>query len=140
MSEAQANLAANLGAFIDTLAASPVKNDFRIGVTNTSVEEYTVSATAGRSYPAGPSAGVPYPAGALVAIKTDASGNAIPGAFNYDLSLYPQTAGWGGNRILSKGSPTLAADFKANVHVGLNGTGKEQPFRAARLALSDRLL
>src|SRR5437870_2132665 len=77
MSEEQANLAANLGAFIDTLVASPVKNDFRIGVTNTSVEEFVVSPTAGRSYTAGPSAGVPYPAGALVAIKKDTSGNAI---------------------------------------------------------------
>src|SRR3954470_7311470 len=65
MTEEQANLAANLGAFIDTLAASPVKNDFRIGVTNTSVEDFTVTATTGRSYPAGPAAGVPYPAGAL---------------------------------------------------------------------------
>ena len=140
MSEEQANLAANLGAFIDTLAASPVKNEFRIGVTNTSVEEFTVTATTGKSYAAGPSAGVPYPAGALVAIKTDASGNAIPGTLIYDPSLYAQTGGWGGNRILDKGSPTLVADFKANVRVGLNGSGKEQPFRAARLALSDRLL
>jgi hypothetical protein len=140
MSEEQANLAANLDAFVSTLVASPVQNDFRIGITNTSVEEFTVTATTGKSYTAGPSAGVPYPAGALVAIKKDAAGNAIPGALIYDASLYAQTAGWGGNRILDKGSPTLAADFNANVHMGLNGSGKEQPFRAARLALSDRLL
>ena len=140
MSEEQANLAANLDAFIDTLVASPVQNDFRIGVTNTSVDDFTVTATAGRSYPSGPSTGVPYPAGALVAVQTDRNGNAIPGALVYDTTLYAQTAGWGGNRILDKGSPTLAADFKANVRVGLDGTGKEQPFRAARLALSDRLL
>src|SRR6184192_4100656 len=67
MSEEQANLAANLGAFIDTLAASPVQNNFRIGVTNTSVEEFT----GGKSYTAGPSKNVPYPAGALVAIRID---------------------------------------------------------------------
>jgi len=140
MSEEQANLAANLDAFIDTLAASPVENDFRIGVTNSSVEEFTVTATAGKSYTAGPAVGVPYPAGALVAIKSDRNGNAISGALNYDASLFPRTSGWGGNRILAKGSPTLATDFKANVRVGLNGSGKEQPFRAARLALSDRLL
>ena len=30
-------------------------------------------------------------------------------------------------------------DFKANVRVGAYGSGKEQPFRAARLALSDRM-
>ncbi|HEY5677089.1 MAG TPA: hypothetical protein VIR81_09895, partial [Myxococcales bacterium] len=55
MSEEQANLAANLDAFIDTLAASPVQNDFRIGVTNSSVEEFN----GGTSYAAGPSRGVP---------------------------------------------------------------------------------
>ena len=53
MSEEQANLAANLDAFVDTLVASPVQNDFRIGVTNSSVEEFT----GGKSYTAGPSAG-----------------------------------------------------------------------------------
>jgi len=132
MSEEQANLATNLDAFIDTLVASPVQNDFRIGVTNTSVEEFN----GGKSYTAGPSNGVPFPAGALVAIKSAT----MPGAFIYDPVLYAQTGGWGGNRILNRGSPTLAADFKVNVHVGLDGSGKEQPFRAARLALSDRLL
>jgi hypothetical protein len=139
MSEEQANLATNLGAFIDTLAASPVENDFRIGVTNTSVEEFNASATSGRSYAAGPSAGVPYPAGALISIKVDRNGNAISGAIDYDAGLFAQTSGFGGNRILDKASPTLAADFKANVRVGLDGSGKEQPLRAARLALSDRL-
>jgi len=137
MSEEQANLAANLGAFIDTLAASPVKNEFRIGVTNSSVEDFDL---ARKSYGGGPSAGIPYPAGALVAIETDAKGNAISGSLIYDASAYVQTGGWGGNRILDKGSPTLIRDFKANVRVGLDGTGKEQLFRAARLALSDRLL
>jgi hypothetical protein len=133
MSEEQANLAANLDAFIDTLVASPVQNDFRIGVTNSSVEEFT----GGTSYTAGPSKGVPYPAGALVAIK---NGAAVPGSLVYDATAFAQTGGWGGNRILDRGSPTLAADFKANVRMGLDGSGKEQPFRAARLALSDRLL
>ena len=141
MSEEQANLAANLDAFIDALVASPVKNDFRIGVTNSSVEEFPVNGTTRKSYAAGgPSAGVPFPAGALVAIKTRADGTGIPGALTYDAAAFAQTGGWGGNRILDKGSPTLAADFKANVLMGLNGSGKEQPFRAARLALSDRLL
>src|SRR6185369_16598144 len=65
--------------------------------------------------------------------------NVLSGAFVYDAGLYPATGGWGGHRILDKGSPTLAADFKANVKVGLSGSGKEQAFRAARLALSDRL-
>ncbi|HEY5676103.1 MAG TPA: vWA domain-containing protein, partial [Myxococcales bacterium] len=140
MSEEQANLAANLDAFIDALIASPVKNDFRIGVTNSSVEEFPVNGTTRTSYAAGPSTGVPFPAGALVAIKTRADGTGIPGALVYDAAAFAQSGGWGGRRILDKGSPTLAADFKANVLMGLNGSGKEQPFRAARLALSDRLL
>src|SRR5476651_1176713 len=78
MAEEQANLATNLGAFIDTLAASPVQNDFRIGVTTSSVEEFN----AGKTYAAGPSAGVPYPAGALISIKVDRNGNAISGAID----------------------------------------------------------
>src|SRR5205823_11080547 len=65
MSEEQANLAANLGAFIDTLAASPVQNEFRIAVTNTSVDNFT----GGTAYTGGPSSGDPYPAGAFVAVK-----------------------------------------------------------------------
>lgn len=127
MANKQQNLADNLSAFIDTLAASPVQNEFRIGVTNSSVNEYD----GGTSYTAGPSSGDPYPAGALVAVQID-GGVPISGAYVYD-------AGWAGNRILDKGSPTLVADFEANVRVGTNGSGKEQPFRAARLALTDRL-
>lgn len=136
MSEEQANLSANLGAFVDALVASPVQNDFRIGVTTTAVETFS----GGQSYGSGPASGAPFPDGAIVAIRQDAAGLGIPGSLVYDPALYPATAGWGGNRILDRGSPTLAQDFKANVLVGLVGSGKEQPFRAARLALSDRLL
>lgn len=135
MSEEQANLAQNLGAFIDTLAASAVQNDFRIGVTTTSLQSFA-GATA---YASGPAAGVPFPAGALVAIQTDAAGDPIPGALVYDAAAHAATGGFGGHRILDRGSPTLVEDFKANVRVGLNGANKEQPFRVARLALSDRL-
>jgi hypothetical protein len=137
MQEEQANLSANLGAFIDALAASPVQNDFRVGVTSTSVEGFTLTAQA---YGGGPAAGDPYPDGALVAIQQDATGDGIPGDLTYDPVAYAATGGWGGSRILDKGSPTLVRDFKANVLLGLDGSGKEQPFRAARLALSDRLL
>lgn len=137
MSQEQANLSANLGAFIDALVASPVQNDFQIGVTTTAIEDFAGS----QAYPASsPSPGVPYPDGALVAIRQDALGLGMSGTFVYDPVVYAATGGWGGNRILAKGSPTLAQDFKANVLVGLHGSGKEQPFRAARLALTDRLL
>jgi hypothetical protein len=138
MSDNQANLAANLGAFIDTLAASPVQNDFRIAVTNTSVEAYNATATTGQAYTAGPASGTPYPHGAMVAIN-QVGGLGVSGDLIYDTVAYPQTGGWGGNRILDAGMVSLRQDFKANVLVGTAGSGREQPFRAARHALTDRL-
>jgi hypothetical protein len=136
MSEEQANLRDNLGIFIDTLAASAVQNEFRIGVTNTSIEGFKASASAvpAQAYTAGPATGVPYPDGAIVAI-TQVGGLGVSGSFIYDL---PSSA-WGGNRILDAGALSLQQDFKANVLVGTRGSGREQPFRAARLALTDRL-
>jgi hypothetical protein len=137
MADNQANLAANLGAFIDSLAASPVQNDFRIGVTNTSIEGYKTSAATNaiQAYTAGPAVGVPYPDGAILAVAQSAAGAGISGAFLYDAAA----GAWGGNRILDAGRVSLQQDFKANVLVGTRGSGREQPFRAARLALSDRL-
>jgi hypothetical protein len=135
MAANQSNLANNLDAFIDALVSSPVQNDFRIGVTNSSVDDFNLSTV----YSGGPSKGIPYPQGALLAVATDSVGNVIPGQLVYDATKYASTGGWGGNRILDKGSPTLAADFKNNVRVGSSGTGKEQPLRAAKLALTDRL-
>lgn len=135
MSANQANLVANLGVFIDTLAASPVQNEFRIGVTNTSVEEYDATT----AYAAGPSRGTPFPRGAILAVYQAPSGAVSPGVFIYDPAAYPQTGGWGGNRILDAGLVTLRQDFKANVQVGTDGASREQPFRAARRALVDRL-
>jgi hypothetical protein len=137
MSDNQANLAANLGTFIDTLAASPVQNAFRIGVTTTSIEGFKTSATStpAQAYTAAPAAGVPYPDGAILAIAQSAAGAGLSGAFIYDRA----TATWGGHRVLDAGVASLQQDFKANVLVGARGSGREQPFRAARLALTDRL-
>jgi len=135
MSEEQANLSANLGAFIDRLASLPIQDDYQIGVTTTDVDEYDL----GTSFVGGPMIGKPYPQGALVAVRQNASGQGLAGDLVYDLAAYRTTSGWGGNRVLVKGSPTLVQDFKANVLVGTAGSGKEQPFRAARLALTDRI-
>jgi hypothetical protein len=149
MSEEQANLRDNLGAFIDALIASPVENDFRIGVTSTSVEEFGATATTGQSYPCagrGCTPSVPFPDGALLAVRQDAGGNGIAGSLDYDRTLYPSLSGFRGARVLGKGDGSAAAlaalarDFKANVQLGTTGSGREQPFRAARLALTDRLL
>lgn len=120
MAAEQQRLADAFAAFIDRLARNPVRIDYQIGVTNTSVDQ-PICDLDGRGfcldtwtlrtrYPSG----APYPAGALVAAD-------------------------GGPRLLRAGSPTLTADFAANVAVGTLGSGKEQGLRAIRLALSDRL-
>jgi len=131
MAEEQENLRQNLATFVDLLAAAPVQNDFRIGVTNTSVTGYGGET----AYDAGPNAGppaVPYPAGALVAIARDGAGAALAGTLVYDA-----TGGvFGGARVLDAGSATLVDDFKANVLQGVAGSGKEQPFAAIQGALA----
>ncbi len=120
MGEEQANLAQNFQTFIATLAASPVRNDFQIGVTTTSVDQPLDAVTTRTTFNVGPNAGQPYPAGALVAV--DASGRYVSSP-----------------RILRGDSPTLVADFQANVNVGTYGSGKEQGLRAALLAVTDRV-
>jgi hypothetical protein len=121
----QANLASNLDAFIQALASSTIANDFRVGVTTSSVERFDGATT----YLSGPAAGVPYPAGALVAVTPG-----TPGGLIHDAAT-----GFGGARILDRGDANMIATFQANVRVGDVGSGKEEPFRAARLALTDRL-
>ncbi len=134
MSEEQASLQKELGNFIDALASAPVANEFQIGVTNTSVEgSPSSSGVRSTTYGSGPVSGKPYPAGALIAIARDASGP-LAGQI-----VYTQSNGFGGTRILTAGSPSLVDDFSANVMVGTDGSSKEQPFRAARLAVSDRI-
>jgi hypothetical protein len=128
MGDEQALLRAGLYAFIETLDASPIANDFQVGVTNTSVRGFTDGST---SYTGGPSASVPYPQGALVAILKDGSGNPVPGAFDYDFA----GGAFVGPRILDGGAATMVGDFQANVLVGVDGSSREQPFAAARLAL-----
>jgi hypothetical protein len=92
MANNQVTLQAGLASFIAALAASPVANDFQIGVTTTSVATFGGTAVA--------------PAGDLVA----------PG-------------------VMPGSSPTLVADFESAVVVGTAGSGREQSFAAARLAL-----
>jgi hypothetical protein len=104
----------------------PIEDDYQIGVTTTDVENFNGSTQF--------AANRPYPQGALVAVTPGS-----PGAFIYNATTYPATHGWGGTRILAKGSPTLQADFNANVRVGTSGSGKEQPFRAIELALNERI-
>jgi hypothetical protein len=139
MDNDQTRLSQNLSAFIDALVASPVRNDFRIGITSTSVEGFDPDAAGGQAYASGPSTGVPFPDGALVAIAQRADGTGLQGDLDYDAVANAATGGWGGRRILDRDSATLAQDFKANVLLGALGSSREQPFRAARLALSDRL-
>ena len=131
MAGAQANLQANFQAFVDRLVASPVRNDFQIGVTTTSVDTYVRGAypdtfvNGANSAPCtNPpyAASATYPQGALVSVTADTSGNRIQST-----SQPP--------RILAASSPTLVADFTANVNVGICGSGKEQGLEATRRAL-----
>jgi len=129
MAEEQANLAANLDAFVTTLASSPAKDQFQIGVTTTSVTGFSAAET---SYVSGPNAAapaIPYPAGALVAVEP------ATGRLRWD----PGARAFTGNRLLAAGSATLVSDFQANVRVGTGGSGKEQGLGAVRLALTDRI-
>ena len=139
MGEEQTNLASNLGVFIDRLASFAIEDDYQIGVITTDVDDFNGSTTFASGAGSGPEAGNPYPAGALVAVTQNAGGTGITGDLVYSPTLYPATNGWGGSRILVKGSGTLTQDFKANVLVGTWGSGKEQPFRAVQLALTDRI-
>ncbi|WP_242342742.1 hypothetical protein [Anaeromyxobacter terrae] len=134
MDAEQANLRDNLYAFIDALVAAPVANEFQIGVTTTSVEDYGATSTLGQTYTGGPASGKPFPDGALIAIHQSSPGVGVAGDI-----VWTAGTGFGGARILAASSPTLVDDFKANVRVGTYGTFKEQPFRAARLALSERI-
>jgi hypothetical protein len=142
MTDKQQALADNLSAFVDFLTSSTaVPIDLRFGVTNSSLDDYNgrtaygaAASPSGATYP-GP-AGVPFPRGTIIAIDPDASGTGQFGHFTWGTAYDPAglVSTWGGPRILSSG-PNLARDFKANVHQGEWGAGKEQPLRAMRAAL-----
>jgi len=142
MARAQANLAANFQAFVDRLVASPVKNDFQIGVTTTSVHTYDPGAAPPDQYPNTfwspvtggscptppypPASGTTFPQGLVVSV-TSLGGNPGPTYRAQSTSAPP--------RILAASSNTLANDFVTNAYVGVCGSGKEQGLEAARLAL-----
>jgi hypothetical protein len=140
MSNKQQALADNLSEFIDALTGSAIALDLRIGVTNTSIDDYggariySGNDPTGAAYP-GPR-NAPFPFGTIVAIEQDGSGLGQFGHFLWGTAYDPAhlTSTWGGPRILSSG-PNLACDFKANVHQGDWGSGKEQPLRAMRASL-----
>jgi hypothetical protein len=140
MTEEQQNIHDNLGLFVDALASSAITNDVQVGVTTTSVLDfdgvndlyYVGTATAPTPYYSLPYR-VPYPKGTIVAVARDATGNAINGRLDWDNAVQAFV----GRRILPG---SAIADFQANVLVGTAGTGKEQPFHAARNALTSPLV
>ncbi len=124
MAAEQTRLANAFATFIADLSASPVQNDFQIGVTTTAVDLPICDAYDGggncttwhlrTAYTSPPAKnGTPYPAGALVAAA-------------------------GRPAILGRGSPTLVDDFVANIQVGTTGPSKEQALRAMQQALDGR--
>ncbi len=129
-------LQAALANFITALDASPVANDFRIGITTTAVEGFGGE----QIYPAASPApdGTPYPDGALVAgdpAIVNPSNVATWGAFLWTAAAGAPDPGFHGARVLPWDSPSLVPDFQRNVLVGTWGSGREQPFEAMRLAL-----
>jgi hypothetical protein len=143
MTDKQQALADNLSSFIDGLTSSAVALDLRIGVTNTSLDDYNgrtgygaAAVVAGVTYPYPGPPGAPFPRGTIIAIDPDTSGTGQFGHFTWGKKWDPAglVSTWGGPRILSSG-PDLARDFKANIHQGEWGSGKEQPLRAMRAAL-----
>lgn len=156
MREEQVRLRDALGRFIDTLDASPISDDFQIGVTTTAVRAFDGGTTYPATRPSNDAcaplpvpypSGTPYAAGRLVAIDpATVDPNApIPAAPNQcDVWRYWGDFLWSGtqftgNRILGAGSPTLVDDFKRNVLVWTLGSSREQPFEAMKLALSDAM-
>ncbi len=128
MDDEQQRLRAALSRFINALSTSPIANDFQIGVTTTSVAEFLGETTYGP---------MPYPRGIITAIDpslTDPANSATWGHF-----LWSSAQGFFGNRILPWDSATLVTDFETNVLVGTNGAGREQPFAAMELALSEQV-
>lgn len=113
MSDEQANLQANLGSFITALNASPFAQDFRVGVTTPDVTTFSINPVGGMPVPIAAGPGV---AGALI-------GNVPAGT----------------PAVLDGASSTFESDFRARVAVGVTGKGWEQPLRAMRLALTDRI-
>jgi hypothetical protein len=140
MSNKQTALANNLTDFIEALTSSAISLDLRIGVTNTSIDDYNGAVKYGAADPGGLAypgpRNAPFPFGTIVAIEQDPNGVGTAGHFLWGTAYDPahMTSIWGGPRILSSGS-NLARDFEANVHQGDWGSGKEQPLRAMRASL-----
>lgn len=144
MSQEQERLRVALSNFINTLSASPIADDFQIGVTNTSLRTYL----GGTAYTAGPSSSVPYPAGALISVDPTSLDLAITATWGeYFWTASPASPGPGfyGPRSLdyqflrASDTATLVNDFQNDVLVGTFGSGREQPFEVMRLALSTQL-
>lgn len=137
MSEEQENLRQNLAAFVQALSGSAIPHDFQIGVTNTSVDN-THGMPAEYLATGNPYNGlvVPFPAGRLVAV--DPAALTDP-ALRGKLLWSAEEARFTGTRILPFRWPTLVTDFETNVLVGTGGSDKEEPLRAAELALTDRI-
>jgi len=127
MAAEQSRLATAFRDFIAQLSATPVQNDFQIGITTTAVDlpdctrwDANRNCTTWQLQTAY-GTGAPFEAGSLFAALVD------PGP--------PEVRR---PAILRAGSPTLVDDFIANVRVGTLGPSKEQGLRALQQALDGR--
>ena len=122
MAEEQAKVVAQLRAFVDSLVSGTVKNDFQIGVTNTSV---SLNALDGCP-PVQTAQLTLYPAqSGRLQLGTDLTGNTLPASTR---------------KLLSYQDPDLLDQFALLIGQGVTGSGQEMPFEAMRRALSPPLI
>ena len=116
MREEQASVAAELRAFVDTLAqGGGVQNDFQVGVITTSVYQFSRA---------------PPPVGDILQPYPQQAGKLRP------VSL----PGGGTTTILLGSDPNLVPLFATLIQQGTAGSGQETPFEAVRLATSPPLV
>ncbi len=117
MSEEQAKVVAQLSAFLDSLANSPVQNDFQVGVVSTSVSMYANSC----------------------AETTLTRAEAEAGRLQLGKELSGEVHADSQRKLLRFDDPDLLEQFGLLIGQGTAGLGQEMGFEAMRLALSEPL-
>lgn len=120
MEEEQEKVAAQLSTFVETLASSPVENDFQVGVVTTGISVNAESCLSGERRL------IEYPdESGRLQLGKDADGNVASDSTR---------------RILGFDDPDLIDQFALLVHQGTTGSGQEMGLEAMRLALSEPLI
>lgn len=122
MENQQAKVVAELERFVQTLADTPVKNDFQVGVITTGVSLHGVGTCSADAEP-------------LLIEFPEESGRLQLGKDERG-QVRPEST----RRILSFDDPDLVEQFGMLVRQGIHGSGQEMGLEAIRLALSEPLI